>query len=77
MRQCWLVLGNTVKGNGSGSRLGLRLSVSKAHGNQLFPALAVTIFVRFIMYPPCLSYTLPASGSMYPVAVPRDLYPLF
>ena len=30
-----------------------------------------------LMYPPCLSYPLPASGSMYPVAVPRDLYPLF
>ena len=26
------------------------------------------------MYPPCLSYPLPASGSMYPGA--RDLYPL-
>ena len=25
-----------------------------------------------LMYPPCLSYPLPASGSMYP----RDLYPL-
>ena len=27
-----------------------------------------------LMYPPCLSYPLPASGSMYPGA--RDLYPL-
>ena len=31
-----------------------------------------TIYVCGLMYPPCLSYPLPASGSMYP----GDLYPL-